>query len=91
MRRVPEGSLDAAVHRSNIKTTGLRVEIRERNKEKKTKQRGRKKGGLPVLFQRITAHTAIYRIPAGFRHINGRHPARTRVPAIYLTVPPRFG
>jgi hypothetical protein len=48
-------------------------------------------GGLPVLFQRITSRAALNRIPANFRHINGRHPARTRVPAIYLTVPPRFG
>ena len=74
------------------KNRRARPEIRERNKEKKTKQRGRKKeGGWPVLFQRITAHTAINRIAANFRHINGCLPARTRVPSIYLTVSPGLG
>jgi hypothetical protein len=48
-------------------------------------------GGLPVLFQRITARTAVNRLPANFRRINGRLPAKTRVPSIYPTVSPRFG
>lgn len=73
------------------KTAGSAGDKRKKQREENETKRKKEGGGLPVLFQRITAHTAVNRIPANFRHINGCLPARTRVPSIYLTVSPGFG
>jgi hypothetical protein len=60
---------------------------------KRRTRSGKKEAERGVTYAVSTYHAVlpVNRETASFRGINGRHPAKTRVPAIYSTVSPSLG